>query len=67
MKLIDIMRQYNKCVLRENAKLKSIYNKLIKECDGADCEGADCDDVQENDEDGEFSGDEQNEAKTARS
>ena len=25
MKLIDIMRQYNKCVLRENAKLKSIY------------------------------------------
>ena len=38
MKLIDIMRQYNKCVLRENAKLKSIYNKLIKECDGENCD-----------------------------
>ena len=31
MKLIDIMKTYSKAVMRENAKLKSIYNQLIKE------------------------------------
>ena len=38
MKLIDIMKRYNKCILKENAKLRSIYNTLIRECDGADGE-----------------------------
>lgn len=31
MKLIDIMKRYNKCILKENAKLRSIYNALIRE------------------------------------
>lgn len=55
MKLLDVMRQYNKAVLRENAKLKSIYNTLIREaqtdgldvsdvaeCDVAECDGENC-------------------------
>ena len=42
MKLIDIMKRYNKCILKENAKLRSIYNTLIRECDGADAEN-ECD------------------------
>lgn len=33
MKLIQVMAQYRKAVLRENAKLKSIYNQLIKEAE----------------------------------
>ena len=39
MKLIDIMKRYNKCILKENAKLRSIYNTLIRECDGAETDG----------------------------
>jgi len=42
MKLIDIMKRYNKCILKENAKLRSIYNTLIRECDGSDTEN-ECD------------------------
>ena len=43
MKLIDIMKRYNKCILKENAKLRSIYNALIRES-GADGEETDeCD------------------------
>ena len=53
MKLIDIMKRYNKCILKENAKLRSIYNTLIRECDGADadneCDVSECGDKEEND------------------
>ena len=53
MKLIDIMKRYNKCILKENAKLRSIYNTLIRECDGADadneCDVSECGDKDEND------------------
>lgn len=42
MKLIDIMKRYNRCILKENAKLRSIYNALIRESGGEeqidDCE-----------------------------
>ena len=52
MKLIDIMKRYNKCILKENAKLRSIYNTLIRECDGADaeneCDVYECGDKEEN-------------------
>lgn len=52
MKLIDIMKRYNKCILKENAKLRSIYNTLIRECDGADaeneCDVSGCDGKEEN-------------------
>lgn len=52
MKLIDIMKRYNKCILKENAKLRSIYNTLIRECDGADaeneCDVSECDGKEEN-------------------
>ena len=52
MKLIDIMKRYNKCILKENAKLRSIYNTLIRECDGADaeneCDVSECGDKEEN-------------------
>ena len=52
MKLIDIMKRYNKCILKENAKLRSIYNTLIRECDGADadneCDVSECGDNEEN-------------------
>ncbi len=50
MKLIDIMKAYNKAILRENAKLKSIYNNLIREsedledeCDTNECDTNECD------------------------
>ena len=44
MKLIDIMKQYNRCILKENAKLRSIYNTLIRECDDAnECDANECD------------------------
>ena len=36
MKLLSVLKQYNKCILRENAKLKRIYNTLIKESEAAD-------------------------------
>ena len=49
MKLIDIMKRYNKCILKENAKLRSIYNTLIRECDGADTEN-ECDVSERDDE-----------------
>ena len=52
MKLIDIMKRYNKCILKENAKLRSIYNTLIRECDGADTDNefdvSECGDKEEN-------------------
>ena len=52
MKLIDIMKRYNKCILKENAKLRSIYNTLIRECDGADADNefdvSECGDKDEN-------------------
>ena len=52
MKLIDIMKRYNKCILKENAKLRSIYNTLIRECDGADADNefdvSECGDKEEN-------------------
>ena len=55
MKLIDIMKRYNKCILKENAKLRSIYNTLIRECDGADaeneCDVSECGDKEENERD----------------
>lgn len=44
MKLIDIMKRYNKCILKENAKLRSIYNALIRESGAEGEETADeCD------------------------
>ena len=52
MQLIDIMKRYNKCILKENAKLRSIYNTLIRECDGADADNefdvSECGDKEEN-------------------
>ena len=52
MKLIDIMKRYNKCILKENAKLRSIYNTLIRECDGADVDNeydvSECGDNEDN-------------------
>ena len=55
MKLIDIMKRYNKCILKENAKLRSIYNTLIRECDGADTDNefdvSECGDKEENEYD----------------
>jgi hypothetical protein len=49
MKLIDIMKQYNKCILKENAKLRSIYNTLIRECDN-NTDTNECDDIEETEE-----------------
>jgi hypothetical protein len=43
MKLITIMKRYNKCILRENAKLRSIYNTLIRESSDTN----ECDDINE--------------------
>ena len=55
MKLIDIMKRYNKCILKENAKLRSIYNTLIRECGDADaeneCDVSECDGKEENERD----------------
>ena len=52
MKLIDIMKRYNKCILKELAKIRSIYNTLIRECDGADADNeydvSECGDKEEN-------------------
>ena len=50
MKLIDIMKAYNKAVLRENAKLRSIYNNLIREAE-AGVETDECDESAMNGED----------------
>lgn len=46
MKLLDIMKRYNKCVMRENAKLKSIYNTLIRESENANLTG-ECDEAED--------------------
>lgn len=33
MELLSVYKQYRKCILRENAKLKSIYNRLLREAE----------------------------------
>ena len=40
MKLLDVMKKYDRCVMRESAKLTKIYNLLLKE-------SADADDIEE--------------------
>ena len=64
MKLIDIMKRYNRCILKENAKLRSIYNTLIRECDANECDANECDtegDTNECDTEGDTEGDNTNE------
>ena len=36
MKLLDVMKKYDRCVVRESAKLTKIYNLLLKESEDAD-------------------------------
>ena len=36
MKLLDVMKKYDRCVVRESAKLTKIYNLLLKESEEAD-------------------------------
>ena len=36
MKLLDVMKKYDRCVVRESAKLTKIYNLLLKESAEAD-------------------------------
>ena len=36
MKLLDIMKKYDRCVVRESAKLTKIYNILLKESENAE-------------------------------
>ena len=36
MKLLDVMKKYDRCVMRESAKLTKIYNLLLKESAEAD-------------------------------
>ena len=45
MKLLDIMKKYDRCLVRESAKLTKIYNMLLKEAadDGADLDEMDLD------------------------
>ena len=43
MKLLDVMKKYDRCVVRESAKLTKIYKLLIKESEEADdIEEAEC-------------------------
>jgi len=45
MKLLDIMKKYDRCLVRESAKLTKIYNMLLKEAanDGVDLDETDLD------------------------
>lgn len=45
MKLLDIMKKYDRCLVRESAKLTKIYNMLLKEAanDGVDLDEMDLD------------------------
>ena len=36
MKLLDVMKKYDRCVVRESAKLTKIYNLLLKESEEVD-------------------------------
>ena len=36
MKLLDVMKKYDRCVVRESAKLTKIYNLLLKESEEAE-------------------------------
>ena len=36
MKLLDVLKKYDRCVLRESAKLAKIYKTLLKESEGTD-------------------------------
>jgi hypothetical protein len=36
MKFLKILKEYNQAIIKENQKLKSIYETLLKESDGED-------------------------------
>ena len=61
MKLLESLKKFNDMVLKENKKLETIYNSLIKEAEdedldiedtaaGDDCIGDDCEDTSKEDD-----------------
>ena len=59
MKFLKILKEYNQAIIKENQKLKSIYETLLKESDGEDveldteCDVSEAEDTAEEDEDSE--------------
>ena len=64
MKFLKILKEYNQAIIKENQKLKSIYETLLKESDGEDVELDTEYDVSEAESDNDEAGEDEGSEKT---